>query len=102
MQASIGFPIYWGDNHGGCNVAGTLEFAVLPAPGDRVSLAAPDNGEVLPHTSFDGLLRVEQRIFQPGGAASVRLVLEPVVVDSELKAQMLRQFFARGFRFTAD
>ena len=102
MQASIGFPIYWGDNHGGCNVAGALPFEVLPEPGDRISLAAPANGEVLPHTGFEGTLRVEQRIFQPGSPGRFAMVLEPVVVDTEIKAQMLRQYLARAFGFTAD
>jgi hypothetical protein len=102
MQASIRFPIFWSANHGGCNISGTLEFAELPMPGDRVSFNAPANGEVLPHAGFGGELRVEQRIFQPGSPGRAVLVLEPVVVDTEIKAEMLKQYFSRGFGFSAD
>ena len=102
MHASIGFPIYWSANHGGCNVAGVLEFAVVPAPGDHVGFANPDNGEVLPHTGFEGRLRVESRLFEPGAPGRIVLTLEPVVVDTELKAEMLKQYFARAFGFSSD
>jgi hypothetical protein len=102
MQASIGFPIFWSGNHGGCNVAGTLDFAIVPAPGDQVSLLAPGNREPLPHVGFSGQLRVEQRIVQPGTPGGIVLVLEPVVVDTEIQAQMLRQYFERGFGLVAD
>jgi hypothetical protein len=102
MQASIGFPIHWSANHGGCNVAGVLEFDVLPAPGDYVGLADPPNREVLPHAGFEGRLRVEGRTFLPGAPARVLLTLEPIVVDTEIKAEMLKQYFARAFGFSAD
>lgn len=102
MQASIGFSIFWSGNHGGCNVAGTLDFPIVPAPGDRVSLLAPGNREALPHVGFSGQLRVEQRIVQPGTPGGIVLMLEPVVVDTGIQAQMLRQYFERGFGLVAD
>jgi hypothetical protein len=102
MQASIGFPIFWSANHGGCNVSGTLEFDLVPAPGDRVSLANPANGEAMPHAGFSGHLRVESRLFVPGSPGRVVLTLEPILVDTEIKAEMLKQYFSRGFGFVAD
>jgi hypothetical protein len=103
MQANIGFSIFWSGNHGGCNVSGTLELEPMPVAGDRVALVAA--GEPLPHVGFGGQLRVEQRIVhagRPGQPGSVDLLLEPVIVDTEIQAQMLRQYFQRGFGLVAD
>jgi hypothetical protein len=102
MQASIGFPIFWSANHGGCNVAGVLDFDALPLPGDRISLANPPNGEPMPHAGFGGFLRVESRLFVPGQPGRVALTLEPIVVDTEIRAEMLKQYFTRGFGFATD
>ena len=103
MRVHIGFPIYWSGNHGGCNVTGALELDPVPAQGDRVSLLA--SGEPLPHVGFSGQLRVEQRTVHAGRAGVagvVELLLEPVIVDTEVQARMLRQYFERVFGFAAD
>lgn len=100
MRTNVGFPIFWSGNHGGCNVSGALELDPVPAVGDRVALLAP--GEPLPHVGFSGQLQVEQRIIHAGGGGGVDLLLEPVVVDTEVQAQMLRQYFERVFGLAAD
>ena len=103
MRAHIGFPIFWSGNHGGCNVAGGLDLDPVPVVGDHVALLAP--GEPLPHVGFSGLLRVEQRTVhagRAGAAGAVHLLLEPIVVGTEVQAQMLRQYLERVFGLAAD
>ena len=43
-----------------------------------------------------------EALFVPGQPGRVVLTLEPIVVDTEIRGEMLKQYFARGFGFATD
>ena len=88
------------------NVKGTIEVEVIPNIGDTICFSSPINKNILPCSveSFDWLIKVESKIFNPlpniGGG--VLLSLQDLTLDTLEEAIKVSKYLEDGFSLFFD
>ena len=97
MKVNIDISVFIRSGGSFGHISGSLELDTLPSVGDTLSFAVPRDTAVLKPLTFLGLLRIEDRVFDAAGQATVTLMLEDLYFDSAELAQEAGRYLDRAF-----